>query len=409
MSNYSIREKCKVNTNRDTDTFVGIMCKNGDFSVHFPLGFNISEDEKELRKEILLLIHTIARTTRRKDSEIYNVSKGYNVTNFPIQAYISLIYDYFAMGYYQERDVMYFESTQGKINWSRTIKTQKPNICDGDAYYLKYITKNNHIKKNQLITLIHEYCVYESFQKIGWLFTELRVPKPRIKYNEKLFKSVVLEKLQHTFNDRNKKLFVDMLAIIDNMSSDCTNINYKYGTYRFEYVWEALIDRVYGVANKNTYFPKTTWKVQERCYDNACLEPDTIMICGENIYVLDSKYYKYGQTGKPCDLPESASINKQITYGEYIANEKKFKEIHGSEYKVFNVFILPYDGKKHESGKLSYIGEAKSDWKFNDKEYERVQGILVDIKYIMQLSAKQDMSEIMELAEFIEDNICKEH
>ena len=66
MSEYSIREKCKVNTNWDEDTFVGIMCKDGDLSVHFPLGFNISEDEKELRKEILLLIHTIAGTTGRK-------------------------------------------------------------------------------------------------------------------------------------------------------------------------------------------------------------------------------------------------------------------------------------------------------------------------------------------------------
>ena len=32
------------------------------------------------------------------------------------------------------------------------------------------------------------------------------------------------------------------------------------------------------------------------------------------------------RAGKAWDLPESTSINKQITYGEYVANEEKFKK-----------------------------------------------------------------------------------
>ena len=406
MSEYSIREKCKVNTNWDEDTFVGIMCKDGDLSVHFPLGFNISEDEKELRKEILLLIHTIAGTTGRKDSELYDNAKQYNETGFPIQAYVALIYDYCNRGYYQEREIVYSEASRGKINWNRTIKTQKPYLQDGSAYYLKFVTKKTPMNDNQLITLIHEYCVYESFNKIGWLFTRLQVQKPRIKFNKKLFKSVVRDKLQNTFNDKNKKLFINMLAVIDDLSDDKASINYKYGTYRFEYVWEQLIDRIYGISEKSFYFPKTTWKLKDEDYDNACLEPDTIMLYGDNIYVLDSKYYKYGATEKPWDLPESTSINKQITYGEYIAKEEKFKRLHGEGYKVYNAFIMPYDSVKKNGGKIKHIGEAVSDWKSNEKEYERVQGILIDIKYIMQLSVRQDESEILELAECIDNAIA---
>ena len=41
----------------------------------------------------------------------------------------------------------------------------------------------------------------------------------------------------------------------------------------------------------------------------------------------DAKYYKYGWTQLPKDLPSSSSINKQISYGEYIAiNNLKKKE-----------------------------------------------------------------------------------
>ena len=46
MNDLSIRERCSVNQNRDQDTFVGFKCENGEFSVHFPLGFKISENDK---------------------------------------------------------------------------------------------------------------------------------------------------------------------------------------------------------------------------------------------------------------------------------------------------------------------------------------------------------------------------
>ena len=71
MLNSSIRDRCFVNQNRDADTFVGLKCENGEFSVHFPLGFGISENDKELRKDIILLLDTIASTTGKKDSSIY--------------------------------------------------------------------------------------------------------------------------------------------------------------------------------------------------------------------------------------------------------------------------------------------------------------------------------------------------
>ena len=93
MLNSSIRDRCFVNQNRDADTFVGLKCENGEFSVHFPLGFGISENDKELRKDIILLLDTIASTTGKKDSSIYNLAKDYNYTAFPIQAYISIIKD----------------------------------------------------------------------------------------------------------------------------------------------------------------------------------------------------------------------------------------------------------------------------------------------------------------------------
>lgn len=404
MSAFSIRDKCTVNTNRETDTFVGIKCDNGEYSIHFPLGFHISEKDSDVRKDVLLLMNTIRKTTNKKESELYSQGYKYDYVRFPFQAYLSVIYDFYDRGYYREWEITYNQSKRGKIDWNRTIKRQNPTIQNGEAFYLDFITKKNAINENELITLVHEYLVFDSFQKIGWLFTD-KLPKiPQIKYNYKLFKTTILDKLQHTFNDKNRLLFKSLLAIIEYQGDENPDCDYKYGTYRFEYVWEKMIDSTFGVENKDKYFPRTRWKLSDE-FENVCLEPDSVMVINDKIYILDAKYYKYGQTKSPWDLPGSSSINKQITYGEYVAENKKFDEIHGKDRVVYNAFIMPFDSVENlwkSPSTCMNIGEAISDWKTGDKIYEHVQGILLDVKSLMKLNSRKDEEYMYMLSECIE-------
>lgn len=406
MREIDIRSKCRVNSNREMDTFVGLRCDDGDISINFPMGYHISEDNKELRKDIILLFTTLTANTERRESELLAEGSSFDEVEFPLQSYIYLIKDFFARGYYREQEVSYKIAKTGKVNWNRTIKTQRPYVQDTDVFYLDFVTKKNSIKENELITLIHEYCVYESFERIGWLFTKMMPKKPRIEKWERVFRSVLKEKIANTFNDRNRMLFRNMLAIIDFEGDTDSDKNYRYGTYRFEYVWEKMIDKVFGVENKADYFPKTAWYVNGDRFDNASLEPDTIMLCGSNVYILDAKYYKFGVTGKAWDLPESTSINKQITYGEYVANEEKFKKKHGNNMKVYNAFLMPFDSiksKNPNNPEMLKVGEAVSNWKDNSEEYQKIQGILIDVKTLMNINVRQEMKEIEKLAELIEN------
>ncbi|MDM8202383.1 LlaJI family restriction endonuclease [Allofournierella massiliensis] len=411
MLEYNLKDKCHINTNWDTDTFVGIRCDNGNFSINFPLGYHLSDDDKSIRKDILLLISTIASTVSRKESYMVLRNKTFDAVGIPIQAYLFIISDYLSRGYYREQDVLYEVSKRGKINWNRTIKTQKPVVQGNGAYYLDFVTKKSSVKENELITQIHEFCVYESFQKMGWLFTASLPAKPRIKYNRKLFRGVILDKLRHTFNDKNKALFRNMLAIIDEEYDPKAPLSFRYGTNRFEYVWEALIDRVYGIEGKAAFFPKTTWLVGGTSYNNASLEPDSIMLWNGNVYVLDAKYYKFGATKRMTDLPESTSINKQITYGEYIASAEVFKKQFGEKFKIYNAFLMPFDANSpiwKGSNDVIRIGESISNWKSNEETYQRIQGIVVDVKHLMRITVHRDESEIMQLAACIESAFEKE-
>ena len=102
---------------------------------------------------------------------------------------------------------------------------------------------------------------------------------------------------------------------------------------------------------------------------------------------------------------KSSENNKQITYGEYVATEKKFKKKHGDNMRVYNAFLMPFDSLKRkcpDNSQMLKIGEAISNWKDNSEEYQKIQGILIDVKSLMSINVRQEMNEIEKLAKLIE-------
>ena len=161
MAQNLLMDKCKINTNFDTDKFVGIKAENGDISIHFPLGFHLSNTEKEVRRDILLLLNVLSKHTKKKESKL-NLENSYNFVEWPIQAYLFVISDYYARGYYKEKETIYEKSKKGKINWGKTVKTQKAYIQGNEVFYLDFITKKSNINENELITQIHDCLLYTS-------------------------------------------------------------------------------------------------------------------------------------------------------------------------------------------------------------------------------------------------------
>lgn len=408
MIDKSLRERCRINTNYESDTFVGIKATKDDISVSFPIGYRLGDGDSELRKDILLLMSVLSRNTEKKLSEIDSADRK-TETALPIYSYLYVISDYFTRGYYRETETINKSAKRGKINWSKTVKTQRPYIDNESIFYLEFVTRRQNVNENELITLIHEFCVYISFEALGWLFTSFKPKRPRLKWNKVLFSNIVKKKLSETFNDRNRQLFLNLLAVIEATGDDDAPKDYKYGTNDFEYIWESMIDKAYGVQNKSRFFPSTRWQLNNEEHENSYLRPDVVMVRNGKIYVLDAKYYKFGNTGRAGDLPDSSDINKQITYGEYIAENDTFCNLNGERPKVFNAFIMPYDsfGKVfHTRESIHYIGNAISDWKSSDgtKAYERIAGVLLDVKSLM-LDYSHDNNRINELADLIESHV----
>ena len=202
-----------------------------------------------------------------------------------------------------------------------------------------------------------------------------------------------------------------MLNIINSSDNSKNDDIKRFGTYRFEYVWETMIDKVFGIDDKEKYYPTTVWMIDGEATKSSDLRPDTIMKNGSAVLVLDAKYYRYGITRNVNHLPDSSSTHKQITYGEYIDHNKQFASDFGDDYTVYNAFLLPFDTTEGPFNDISKgqpyyrFGQSLSNWKGNEEIYEKVQGVLVDVKHLLNLNLIYSPEEINVLTNEILSNI----
>ena len=210
-----------------------------------------------------------------------------------------------------------------------------------------------------------------------------------------------------------------MFDVINYLDSSNVNKNFIYGTQNFHHIWEALVDSVYGEKDKEKFYPKVYWKLKNgKSYSQDkfnSLRPDTIMITnrgkpGQKIFVLDSKYYRYGATKNPNHLPDSSSVVKQIAYAQYIenTNNKIPKDVKKNitPQKIYNAFIMPSDNPFPQN-----IGYSSADYVFPqtqtnaEKSYYKIHGILLDIKQLMFRHIPRDKEAIITLSNLIEQ-VC---
>lgn len=430
--NVSLSDLCvyfDAENSRDEETglvdkFVGLRFVDGKLSIHFPVGYTKPEnaDDKQIRLDILNLISVLS-SFGTPESLLHQTDirlKSTQVT-FPIHAYLFVINDFLNHGYYRSKEQIYKRAHSGKISWSRTIKQVRPQIANENAVYLEFITHRTNHNEAELITLIHKFCVHESFCKLGFLFSSFVPAKPPIAFNKNFFTSILQAKIAHTFNENEILLFKNMLDIILYLDSSSDKDNFIFGTNNFHHIWEQLVDSVYGEKDKEKFYPKVYWHLNgskaDFSFGNSekrnSLRPDTIMIQNrgkpeQKIFVLDSKYYQYGATKNPNHLPDSASVVKQLAYAEYIDNtEIRSKLPEDVRFfiksgNIYNAFIMPADNESPENiGYVSAEYVLPQDSEQAEKPYHQIYGILLDIRTLMHSHRPHNIQAIAELAQKI--------
>ena len=359
--------------------YIGLKIENGEYQFIFPRNYQSADTEESLRKDILNILYVIEKYKTLKSIHDSHQQKY----SFPLHSYIWIIQDYLENGYYQVDKIRYIKSNNGKINWNRTIKNNNLFPDRNNIIYKEFIVRKNQSNIENMITLIHKFCVYEAVSQLGWLYhlNVNIVEKPVLNLS---FKQSMLFLLKNeytrSFKDSKKNLILNMIQMLEGLDSNKMNLrNFELSTNEFEYVFETLVDESFGNMDSSNYNPYALWYLNEKgTFKTSELRPDTILIKNNIAYVIDAKYYQYGYTMDPRDLPGIGSIHKQITYTEDL--DLQHKELD----KIYNIFLLPKStNDSFDDSYIEYIGYSDTSWKDGKKSYEKVYTFLIDLKRLL--------------------------
>lgn len=401
-------------TGKIDNSFIGIKIKNKIIEFYYPESYQLADYKsnfKELRKDILSILGTIkiAKTLSLNKAKI---ESSLSNNNFAIFSYLWIIKDYLNNGFYVNREKEFKTNQRGKINWKRTMKNQ-PIISSNNLIYKDIVVEVRNSFDN-IIVDIHKYCVKKSIDFIGWLFnlnSKSIDTKPFNNSIKNQYLHALRVEIDKSFDDYKKLRLNHLLKVLEGLDGENNNDEFVYGVDSYYYIFERMIDSIFGNQKDLKEFnPKANWYLAKDSFKkipSSKLRPDTILINNEtNIaYILDSKYYRFGTTNEASDLPETTSIQKQITYGDYLKKNSNIKV-----NDIRNAFILPYNmcsNKFNTNELIHYIGFSVAEWKENtENKYESIYAFLIDMKHVIQLWNKHNHeNDIDTLINLIEDAV----
>ncbi|SIO28090.1 LlaJI family restriction endonuclease [Fibrobacter sp. UWB11] len=462
---------CESKANSETE-FVGIRCEKSkedgalETSIIFPLGYFKDDSalrelpEDELRECVVNLFTVLSDPSLQEqihqNSSISTFAEEHGESEFPMVSYLNVIRNFLDFGYLDEKEILYKKGANGKISWGRTIKAVRPVITENEQnlVYLDFVARKVSYNEDTLITQVHKFCVHDALVKLGFLFGIDPSEEPQLDFDYDLFCNAIHSKLAKTFNDRDLRLLADLARIVEYLAGHKTEDGktaneFYFGVNKFAPVWEAMVDKIFGKlpqgVTKDKFNPHLKFVVEGsrngdgfnyQDEDNkdenhrSTLRPDTIMVMGEGVYILDSKYYKYGLTGFNSHLPGAESVCKQMAYAEYV--ETHWKEILGANgdssnathsqndalpKPIYNAFIMPYCADAEKWDEIAAVAELPrndvyamkragyiyGDWKDRSKPYHKIHCILLDMKSVMRNYANNPAAQD-ELAELIKNS-----
>ena len=404
--------KPEVQSVKNSNEFVGIKIEEGSLKIFIPKVLRLSENEKIKNKELLLFLKSILLAKTIKNEKIQITDNDEVGEMWPIDSYIWLINDYLENGYYYNREKQISKNRSGKIDWKRTLKTV-PIYSNRNLIYDKFVT-SYMVASNDIVAQIYQLCLSHSLKKIGWAYNlNMYIDVQQLKTIKEMI-HIINNELSSTFDDIKRFRYKHMLKVLKGIKGDRAILNrYTYGIKNYYYVFERMVDIfLNGIKEKSQYNPSGFWQIDgESKFQSSNLRPDTIYISQNEIFIIDSKMYSYGFTGLLKNLPNTDSMQKQITYGDFVKNNLF------PEFKVRNIFIIPYDKSldifkkkdiftKYYDNNLVYIGKAFVDWRNDRKqEHDYIFTFMIDFNFLLKNYNSKNNNFIKKICNHVNQNL----
>lgn len=367
-----------VPNNKKECEYIGFDFEKENPTFIFPCQYLTFKDENEQEKNKIYKKEAKNIITILKKIHKEYLFGGYNAELSQFYSMLWLIGDFIEHGYYKETEKIFNFDKYGKINWKRTIRTNSIFFCDENIVYNKMSRDKNIVNKSQILSQIYKSCLQYSVERIGFIFGIFKTEKSifNIEHKEKEYLSYLLKKeLRVTFKDYKKTLINHLLSIINNQNSQNRATGFSIYDIEFEYVFEKMINLVFGNQDVKKYFNKYQYCLpdEDHIKPTLPLRPDTILVDDKTYYIIDSKYYNFGYTLDYKDLPQATSIAKQLGYNRFI------KENLANDCIIKSIFVLPFASK--DENKIKFVGYARPI--NSQKEEDKIGIYLIDLKTLI--------------------------
>ncbi|MFW9167427.1 LlaJI family restriction endonuclease [Corynebacterium striatum] len=266
----------------------------------------------------------------------------------------NLVEDFIAHGRYVSRHAVYVPHGEGEIDWEETITRSPVVLQRGRPIYTSPVSIDKRLHVNTDIARIHIAVIAElvarldSMDPLG-VIDIVRVPVHSDRELSHFGDAATLLRIiqterQQQFEDRKLRV-LDLLEsyIFARFDPHVASHSTFVGTTHFEIVWETMCaayfqDR-FRTLQKRLTPPLWEYRHKEstvRVSASKSLIPDTVMVEGDALYVLDSKYYvpRYAAASISAQ-PGATDIAKQYMYVPGVEEKWPGKRVRG------NAFVLP--------------------------------------------------------------------
>lgn len=365
--------------------YVGFDIEKNNNQFIFPCQFvgNIDNfDDREKRK----IARQILKLIKKAKNDLYESGNDNEI--FQFNSMIWLIQNFIEKGYYYEQEIITKPNISGKVNWKKTIKSNSILFDNGNIIYDKIFSNVKQIDDDAIISEIYKYCLEVSVRNLGFVFGIEKTDRSIYGIKDIKFMTYYLKgRCHNTFLDYKRLLYGHMLNILLKGSMTKEHGSIFVNDKEFEYVFEMLVDKSFGLKDKRKFNPTAGYFFEDEKKEIAvrALRPDTILEYKNDnkqcCCVIDAKYYSfnYGDMSNR-GLPEQSSINKQFIYQKFIKENVAFDKDQKYD-EVSAVFFLPFCAEENES-EIQYMnGYAEAKW---NKIKGKVYLFKVDLKALVE-------------------------
>lgn len=321
----------------------------------------------DLLNQIKLLktyLDILSKYIKSKENDIYlNYSKNIIPTINVLSGMTLLIDDYIEHGEFNLYN-SYFNRGQKRINWRKTIEDKDTLIQGNMVVYNSFISKQKKIDSKNEFFIIYQYALKKSLQ----ILKGEKEKVIKINYSSGKIKTLISNFQDKNFKDRENNIIESLKKIFLTPNSLFNTQNEIYKSkyhYKFEHIWEFMIESIvpenFKMNNEvnmiNNFNGEYYRPNGEKICNGSIFNPDHIFINGNNVSILDSKFYNFyddiNSKKEIISVPKTESISKQENY------KKILKRIY-LNHKIHNYFIFPKNIKENKKPEYFALHKSKT-------------------------------------------------